>query len=78
VTGLVINDKPNIPREYYRRIRAIIHNCLKDGVHKQNLEGDDGAVFKQRLYGYAYYIHSVNQKLGNNLIQLLEHVDWNS
>ena len=78
VTGLVINDKPNIPREYYRRIRAIIHNCIKDGVHKQNLEGDDEAVFKQRLYGYAYYIHSVNQKLGNNLLQLLEHVNWNS
>ncbi len=78
VTGLVTNNKPNIPREYYRKVRAIIHNCIVNGVHKQNPENSDEAIFKQRLYGYAYYIFSVNQKLGNNLFHLLEQVNWNS
>jgi len=77
VTGLVTNSKPNIPREYYRKIRAIIHNCIKYGVHSQNIETDE-AVCKQRLYGHAYYIFSVNQNLGNNLLELLKKVNWNS
>jgi len=28
VTGLVVNHKPNVPREYYKKTRAAIHNLL--------------------------------------------------
>ena len=32
VTGLTVNSKVNVSRDYLRSIRAIIHNCLKKGV----------------------------------------------
>lgn len=77
VTGLTVNNKPNIPREYYRKVKAIIHNCIKYGVQSQNLKRGE-KIFKQHLYGHAYYILSINQKLGNNLLEQLERVNWES
>jgi len=31
VTGLVVNDKPNLPRHIRRRLRAAVHQMTKDG-----------------------------------------------
>ncbi|MBI5360473.1 MAG: RNA-directed DNA polymerase [Planctomycetes bacterium] len=36
VTGLVVNEKVNIPREKMRLWRAIIHNCRIKGLESQN------------------------------------------
>jgi len=38
VTGLVVNEKVNIRRAYYRRIRATIYNCQRYGLQSQNRE----------------------------------------
>lgn len=54
VTELIVNTKPNIPTEYYRKIRAIIHNCKKYDIASQIR--NDILNFKAHLYGYAYYI----------------------
>ena len=32
VTGLTVNEKVNIPREYVRRLRAIRHNTARNGI----------------------------------------------
>ena len=32
VTGLIVNRKLNIRREYLQEVRAILHNCEKDGL----------------------------------------------
>lgn len=34
VTGLTVNQFPNVRREYLKTLRAIIHNCNKDGLYK--------------------------------------------
>ena len=34
VTGLVVNKFPNIKREYIKELRAIIHNCSKEGIYE--------------------------------------------
>lgn len=39
VTGLVVNDKVNIPREKMRLWRAVMHNCKTKGMESQNREG---------------------------------------
>ena len=31
VTGIVVNEKPNVPREYVRQIRAMLHNWETKG-----------------------------------------------
>ncbi len=33
VTGLVVNEFVNLKREYYRELRAILHNCQKKGIY---------------------------------------------
>ena len=76
VTGLVVNEKVNVARDYYRRIRAIIHNCQRFGVESQNRDGHED--FKAHLYGHAHYIDSINPNLGQRLLEQLEHVDWES
>ncbi len=61
VTGLVVNDKVNIPRSDRRKFRAILHNCAKLGLDSQ---ARDHADFKAYLAGYAAYVHMVDPVLG--------------
>ena len=76
VTGLVVNKKVNIPRKYYRRVRAIVHNCQVRGARSQNK--DDDPLFKARLYGHAQYILGVNPRMGRILLDQLDLVNWDS
>jgi len=36
VTGLVVNERPNVPREYVRQIRAMLHNWETKGYEAAN------------------------------------------
>ncbi len=74
VTGLVVNDKPNIPREYYRKLRAVIHNCVEYGPLSQNR--NDVPHFREHLYGHAYYVFGINPQLGRKLLNQLDYVVW--
>lgn len=68
VTGLVVNQKVNIPREDRRRFRAILHNCAKHGLESQAGSFPPGADFKAYLAGYAAYVHMVDPKLGKQYL----------
>lgn len=35
VTGIIINEKINIKRIYIRNLRAMLHNCKKNGIDKE-------------------------------------------
>ena len=35
VLGLTVNDKPNVQREQYAALRALIHNCMVEGFESQ-------------------------------------------
>jgi retron-type reverse transcriptase len=61
VTGLVVNERVNIPRADRRRFRAILHNCAKHGVASQ---AKDHADFPAYLAGYAAYVNMVDPALG--------------
>jgi len=36
VTGIVVNDRPGVPRETVRRLRAILHRAKSEGLAAQN------------------------------------------
>lgn len=74
VTGLVVNDKLNIPRDSVRRLQATIHNCIVFGPSSQNRESHP--AFKEHLYGRVRYIRQINPQVGDKLLQMLEQVDW--
>lgn len=65
VTGIVVNQKINVPREDRRKFRAILHNCAKHGVASQ---AGDHADFPAYLAGYAAYVHMVDPALGKKYL----------
>lgn len=74
ITGLVVNRFPNVPRAEYDRLKAMLHNCIVQGVDEQNREGLPD--FRAHLSGKVSYVASVNPSRGTRLKKLLEQIDW--
>lgn len=75
VNNLVVNSgNPNVPKEYKRRLRAIIHNCIKfmpSTQTKQDLE-----TFRKSLLGKINYVRMINQKAGCKLLSEFQKINW--
>jgi len=75
VNNLVVNSGiPNVPKEYNRRLRAIIHNCIKFGPLTQTKE--DLESFKKSLLGKINYVRMINQKVGYKLLNEFQKINW--
>jgi len=73
VTGIVVNTGLRVPRELRRELRAIVHNCEKQGVESQatrhpDFKGNIGA-FSQYLRGIAAYLNMVQPEHGAALLR---------
>jgi hypothetical protein len=76
VLGMVVNQHPNIPRDVYKRYRAIITNCLNYGFLPNALwYGGDfieaPQAFASHLQGKVSYFKSINPVKGEKLVTLL-------
>jgi RNA-directed DNA polymerase len=69
VTGIVVNERPTVPRDARRRFRAILHNCRRHGVASQARGRDD---FGDYLRGFAAYVHMVQPELGARWVTEVE------
>jgi hypothetical protein len=61
--GIVVNEKPNIPRHIYRLYRSIMHNCLRHGFEANaTMYGwnDADGDFVEHLRGKLSYFQSIN------------------
>jgi retron-type reverse transcriptase len=58
VTGVVVNERPSLPREEIRRLRAILHAATKTGLAAQNRE--DVPHFEAHLRGKIAYLHMID------------------
>ena len=65
VTGIVVNEHPNISRDTVRRIRAILHRARTGGLAAQNR--DNHPAFEAWLVGMIAYIKMVNPARGAEL-----------
>ncbi len=72
VTGVVVNDKPAVPRELAKRIRAILHGARRAGLEAQNRE--EIPHFKAWLRGMIAYITMVDRRKGSALMQELNQI----
>ena len=70
VTGLVVNDRPSVPRRYRRQLRAILHNARKTGLDAQNLTNHPH--FADSLRGRIDFIRSTHPDLADRLLAQLE------
>ncbi len=74
ITGIVVNDKTNIPRQQFDQLKAILHNCAQYGPQKQNY--DQVVDFKAHLRGKISYIQSINPHRGEKLMKLFRQIRW--
>jgi retron-type reverse transcriptase len=65
VTGIVVNQRPNVPRRTTKRLRAILHQARKNGLAAQNREQRDN--FADWLGGMISYVQMVNPEKGRRL-----------
>jgi RNA-directed DNA polymerase len=70
VTGLIVNDRPGVPRAEVRRVRAILHRARTEGLDAQNRE--DRPNFRAWLRGMIAFIQMVRPEIGGRLKSELE------
>lgn len=76
VTGLVVNDKLNVDRRYYDRIKATLHNCVRHGPASQTeLPLPE---FHRKLAGHVSHIGACNPVRGRRLKAMLAKVIWDA
>ncbi len=69
VTGIVVNERPGVPRKLVRRLRAILHHAKTEGLAAQNREGHPH--FESWVRGMVAYVSMVNPQQGRPLQQAL-------
>lgn len=72
--GLVLNEKPNVKREDYDQLKAILHNCCQSGWKSQNLSAHP--EFQNHLEGRLGWITASNPGRGAKLRAAFEQIQW--
>lgn len=71
--GLVMNQRLNVPRENYDQLRAILHNCARDGLETQNR--DEHPDFLAHLKGRVAYVAAINPLRGQKLVEMIRKLE---
>lgn len=60
--GMTINEKPNVMRVHYRKMRARLHHCKLKGfdVVAQEMNIESGAKLQSEIEGKIAYYHMIN------------------
>ena len=66
VTGLVVNDRPGVPRAEIRRLRAILHRAKSGGLDAQDRAGR--ADFRAWILGKIAYVSMSRPEVGARLM----------
>jgi RNA-directed DNA polymerase len=68
--GLVLNEKQNVPRKNYDNLKAILHNCVTQGVASQTREPVE--LFLARLEGRIAHVEMIHARRGEKLRAMFE------
>jgi hypothetical protein len=74
LAGLVTNDRINVVREDFDRLKATLTNCVRSGAESQNREGH--GAFRSHLEGRVGFVEAVNPAKGVRLRRILERIRW--
>lgn len=75
VTGVVVNERTNVSRQDYDRLKATLTNCLRRGPSTQN--HDRLPDFAAHLRGRVAHVLNLNRARGEKLLALYNKIDWN-
>lgn len=74
VTGVVVNVHPNVARDEYDRLKAILHNAARHGPESQNR--DHHPDFRAHLLGRIAWVASLNPSRGVKLRKRFDAIGW--
>jgi RNA-directed DNA polymerase len=74
LAGLVANEKPNVMRSDFDRLKAILTNCVRHGSESQNRDGH--TAFRAHLEGRVGFVESINPEKGKRLRAIFEKIRW--
>lgn len=74
VCGIVVNERPNLPRAEFDRLKAVLHRCVVDGPQAQNRRGI--ADWRGHLIGRVSWAQQVNPDKATRLSALLSRINW--
>ena len=74
VANIVVNDRPNLPRDEFDRLKAILHRCAVDGPSAQNRDGVPH--WEQHLRGRVAWAAQLNPAKAQRLQRVLDRIDW--
>ncbi|MEZ6150436.1 MAG: reverse transcriptase family protein [Pirellulaceae bacterium] len=75
ILGVTVNEKLNLNRRAFERLKAELHNCVRRGWRTQNRT--EHADYRAHLRGRIAHLQSLNPSRGERLLQLFERVKWN-
>ncbi|WP_374586344.1 reverse transcriptase family protein [Pseudoduganella sp.] len=74
VTGVVVNARPNLARDEYDRLKAILTNCVRHGPVSQNRSGHPH--FRAHLAGKISHVRMLNPQRAGRLQTLFAAIHW--
>lgn len=74
VFGIVLNRHPNLNRQVYDQLKALLHNCIRFGPASQNVNQHPN--FRQHLEGRVSHAKHLNQHRGKKLEDMLKTINW--
>jgi retron-type reverse transcriptase len=74
LAGIVVNERPNVPRDQFDRLKATLVNCVRHGPDSQNRSGHDD--FRAHLEGRVSFVAVVNEARGKLLRALFNRIEW--
>lgn len=74
VTGLVVNAHPQVPREEFDRLKAILHRCALQGPAQENREAVPD--FRAHLPGRIAWVGQSSATRHARLMRLFARIAW--
>lgn len=88
VTGVVVNEKPNITRREIKKLRAVLHNSKTGNLYKQaeiwamrekglrSYSSYSVVDFYQSLLAKIHFVRMINETTGNTLLSEFYRIPW--
>jgi RNA-directed DNA polymerase len=74
LAGLVANQRVNIMRPDFDRLKATLTNCVRQGPESQNRDAHPN--FRSHLEGRVGFVEMINPVKGKRLRLILEQIQW--
>ena len=74
LAGLVVNQRVNVQRSEFDRLKATLTNCVRLGPESQNRDAHPN--FRSHLEGRVAFVEMINSARGKRLRMIFERIQW--